>query len=668
MSKNTFEASHQPMQFQEMQYDSGHGSRETDSLRQHHSSGRGTILNALASWRLETFSLLAGIGDLVAIFLILDHFNGEDVPSWPVSLNLNSLIAILTTLLRAFLIFPIAEVISQEKWFWFSRPRPLRHLDAFDLGSRGIWGSAKLMLIAYSSAVPFIAAITTIILLAIGPFSQQAIRTDLCLRIVETQERALIPVAARIPRLEESFDTFGQPRALSAETMNSVLAGLTTPEYASETNLGFQCTTGNCTFPAFGDITYSSLGLCSSCEDLTSMVTQSPKCPSTITGKDDYTQCEYLFAPPNAPNVSIDMYTRPFRIETSGAWVGGVGLKTFDFFNVSILTRSLAGCRGEKGELGCPSLPNLPELSNFAKNRDFNFSMVAARCLLYPCIKHFHGFVRNGRLTERVVKAVKLEGNYTGTRPRDVVAVSNPCFVGGEVYDSSNMSIAAAKYGEDIINTTARSTAPRPCVYKITNSWMQVLGERINETLTGSCQSLGHARHTNTVFTTIACPEWWLSGLWNNQSTTFDIISERFSNVSAAVTNRVRSIGLVWDSAAASDLFREPRLETDRLFATGTTLQDRLCIQVDWRWLLLPTGLTFVTLALLLVSILRTYWKGGVVWKSSVLPLLFHGFRDKVDGMPPDHRLTLQEMKKKADGVKVMYAADDYGGCGMTSR
>ncbi|KAK0620037.1 hypothetical protein B0T14DRAFT_566823 [Immersiella caudata] len=561
------------------------------------------ILSALASWRLETFSL-AAIGDLVAIFLVLNHFGGEDVPSWPVSLNLNSLVAILATLLRALLIFPIAEVISQEKWFWFSRPRPLRHLEAFDLGSRGIWGSARLILVAYSSAVPFIAAITTIILLAIGPFSQQAIRADLCLRIVESQEPALIPVAARIPRFEVSYDVFGNPRSLPAESMNSVLAGLTTPEYASENVLGFQCSTGNCTFPAFSGITYSSLGLCSSCEDLTSMVTQSPKCPSRITGKDDYTQCEYTFAPPNAPNVTIDMYSNFFRVKTSGSWVGGVGLRPFDVFNLTFLSRSLAGCRGENGKLGCPSLSHLPELSN----KDFNFTMVAARCSLFPCIKHFHGSIHNGRLTEKVVSATKLEANYTSTIPNEVVGVSNPCFVGNEVYDSTNMSIAASKYGEDTINTTTKVPLLAPA-------------------------------------------------------------SKRVSNVSAAVTNRVRSIGLVWDSTAETDFyFRELNMETDRLFAAGTTLQDRLCIQVDCRWLLLPAGLTFVTFALLVISILRTYWKGGVIWKSSVLPLLFHGFRDKVDGMPPDHRLTLQEMRTKADRVKVMYAADEYGGCGMICR
>jgi hypothetical protein len=97
-----------------------------------------TLFNAVGSWKLEITSLVLAFGLLAAIFVALSIFDGQNVPSWPVRLNINSLVAIFATLLRVLPLFPLAQVISQEKWLWFQRPRPLRHLDDFDLGSRGI--------------------------------------------------------------------------------------------------------------------------------------------------------------------------------------------------------------------------------------------------------------------------------------------------------------------------------------------------------------------------------------------------------------------------------------------------------------------------------------------------------------------------------------------------
>jgi hypothetical protein len=138
--------------------DDGHGSNESDMM---HSARlkrkdtakrrRGTILQALESWKLELLSVALGVGFLAAIFITLAVFDGQDMPNWPVRLNLNSLVAIYATVLRALLLFAIAEILSQEKWYWFRRPRPLRDLDGFDRASRGALGSVKLLPVMYSS-------------------------------------------------------------------------------------------------------------------------------------------------------------------------------------------------------------------------------------------------------------------------------------------------------------------------------------------------------------------------------------------------------------------------------------------------------------------------------------------------------------------------------------
>ena len=145
-----------PVQYHETQYDPGNTSDEVEPPRRMRSdasghAGRVTILGALGAWKLETIAVALAVGFLAAIFITLSHFNGKDVPNWPVSLNLNSLVAIYATILRALLLFAMAEVLSQEKWYWFRRPRPLRNLDDFDLASRGALGSLKVIAVAFST-------------------------------------------------------------------------------------------------------------------------------------------------------------------------------------------------------------------------------------------------------------------------------------------------------------------------------------------------------------------------------------------------------------------------------------------------------------------------------------------------------------------------------------
>ena len=146
-----------PTQFHENRYDPGHASDEIEMIdaprwnKKTTQGGRVSTLEALGSWKLEILAVMLAVGFLAAIFITLSHFDGQNVPRWPVSLNLNSLVAIYATILRALLLFAIAEILSQEKWYWFTRPRPLRNLDDFDRASRGALGSAKLLPVAFSS-------------------------------------------------------------------------------------------------------------------------------------------------------------------------------------------------------------------------------------------------------------------------------------------------------------------------------------------------------------------------------------------------------------------------------------------------------------------------------------------------------------------------------------
>jgi hypothetical protein len=194
------------------------------------------------------------------------------------------------------------------------------------------------------------------------------------------------------------------------------------------------------------------------------------------------------------------------------------------------------------------------------------------------------------------------------------------------------------------------------------NEWMHALSKEVKTVFIGECRPVMASKAGFLVHTPMYCPNWWLDSLWQNGSTTFDIINQQFENVASAVTNHIRTVGLVYQ---ANESFGAILTDADLAFVTGTTEQNSLCIQFDWMWLLLPTSLTFITLALLIASVLRTYLRSGATpaWKSSVLPLLFHGFRDRV--VPPNHNMHPQEIEQTTKAMTARFAPDEHGGSGI---
>lgn len=73
-------------------------------------TARCSSLNFLTTlWWKEIISFLVASGALVAIVVILVMYNGQVQPSWKYSVNLSTLIAILSTLLRALLVAVVEE-------------------------------------------------------------------------------------------------------------------------------------------------------------------------------------------------------------------------------------------------------------------------------------------------------------------------------------------------------------------------------------------------------------------------------------------------------------------------------------------------------------------------------------------------------------------------------
>ncbi|KAK3317405.1 hypothetical protein B0T19DRAFT_434923 [Cercophora scortea] len=457
--------------------------------------------------------------------------------------------------------------------------------------------------------------------------------------------------------------------------MNALVGGLTSR--ATVTPVDFTCPTGNCTFPASnGGVTHSSVGICSRCEDLTDTHVTQGHCPKPRPAGDamgfysGYGYCNFtLFTPGAEPVTIVPIIDGP----TIAVNATGTNYSTYEPHNISILTRTQAGCDGRRSEIkSCPSHTNLPGL----QNEDWKVNIVGAKCTLFACPRDYHGAVLNNNLSETVLSTTPLDGTLPYSPEQGIHFTSPatavlPCIVDGTLYDKSNITLAKTKFNTTVITyplTNTTSTVSRACVRWLDGGWTRMLSLAIKQILAGKCDSVSNPRAQAIFDTTVCADAWWLASLFDDDEATFASISAHFDDVATSLTNRLRSIGL---SASAAYMYNDTspgdaHWSDDPGLVTGAAHVMAVCVEFDWRWLMLPTALTGLTLGLLMVAVAQTY-RDGVegTWKSSGLPLLFHGFRGEVRGWLPDHRMDLDEMKAKTEGMVARYEVDEFGGVGI---
>ena len=72
------------------------------------------------------------------------NYHNRPLPSLPLGVTLNAILAFLTTVTKAALLFPVTESIGQWKWNWFQQARPLSDFQVFDSASRSVVGSLTM--------------------------------------------------------------------------------------------------------------------------------------------------------------------------------------------------------------------------------------------------------------------------------------------------------------------------------------------------------------------------------------------------------------------------------------------------------------------------------------------------------------------------------------------
>lgn len=270
------------------------------------------------------------------------------------------------------------------------------------------------------------------------------------------------------------------------------------------------------------------------------------------------------------------------------------------------------------------------------------FSLLAAECFIYPSIRHYAGSVVNNNLDERLVgePALLKSADIDDDTNSNILYFTfmDPCFVGGEIYTTSNMTDVPGDRitirAENSYQNYSEITGPKYCLYSLDSSATDALSDGIRYSVfdlqQGDCSPSDDYTETSCSFS------WWLEPLSNGGNATIESITSVLNRMTDSITNQLRMNGSDYDGNPSN--------------VTGMAYQMAICTQFRWQWLIFPAAVVFATLGLLVITA-WLQWRDAHLpaWKASVLPILFYGLEDETRLM---QAVPNKELVKAADEVR----------------
>ncbi|KAF5707191.1 hypothetical protein FMUND_11245 [Fusarium mundagurra] len=648
-------------------------------------------------WWLEFLLLLFSGLLLGAICAILAHYNHKPLPDGNnlMGVTLNTLLAILATVLRATIALIAFEVIAQLKWNWISeRFRPMQDLRRFDHASRGVYGSIKLLPLAFSHPWTVMAIAVAVASFATGPFIQQTVQTYPCRHMLQHGNHS-----ANVSVVNSDYDWLAglrlglyHPRT---ELQTAIQDAVVNPYTRSNPSQFFNCSTGDCEFPTYGDnekepqserLSYATLGMCSRCVDIYDLVEGPKKVKDSasiryvfslpdVVGYEPFYEgitrspMNISFGPApegNYPNGNVEMRVRTINNVT---WTRPLSSTDFldraksSIANLTILAASQDHCYTlSNGTVRCPhcQAPSEPFKTCDGPTAAFGATdYIAASCIIYPCIKYYAAQVKRGTVLEKRIRDIPLH-----QQPEDMVffqepwmGVQQPCRVNGTIYTSKNMSKAqlssdhAAKVQTYTRVEKEQSkhhridlttiNAPLECIFAVSENTIPWFSDYFRDTFNARCDAGLYTAASDWICS--ADTGSWvpklgprpyaqhLAGFRRNGSATFEDVLEIVHSMTERITTAFRNEG------------RGPFLNGP-VKVVGQAFETRTCVRVAWAWLALPVLLVLACTILLIRTAINA--KHAVNWKASVLPFL-------LKEQPGLEAMSIKELEELAKNFQV---------------
>lgn len=606
----------------------------------------------LNTWLAEILALAFSAACLTAIVVVLKVYERKAIPKIPFGLTLNAIISILATGSKSSLLLAVAGAISQLKWSWFAtRRRNLDDMQEFDDASRGPWGSVTLLFTINVRSLASVGALVTILTLAYDPFVQQVLQYPV--RVVQQPSNETTTTQALM----------WIPDANTADFGNAISAGIWSDEAAFARNPS--CPSGNCNWPLF-----RSMGWCSKCENITTRVVLDD-CPF----EDYYDKKVY----PLQCNLTYD--DNP---SISYAWGSMVHTSTYDRFEnitrhssypgATIVSQVSWPVRTANNDTG-PTILGVPNPAlvigfvslyyitpadavwNGPNDKIKPSVQHAEQCVLTPCARTYNISTRNGNLREEII-----EENYGLQKTYTVKYLNNPVspFQTQDLFcwqpDPGNLTM---EYIVPKGPTGTRAGEYNPWIPTVAERWENTTGsafcslpdyqDRLATALNGTVEIDADAMVPGE-----GQAELWE---WLDQYpySTFGFYTEPTLKSTALQKMRTTNLTTVVHSLAAS--LTKLGLDLSNVTVYGNVSTTENYVQAEWKWLIFPMALEALGILLLVATIAISHVQHTRLWKSSVLPLLYHGLDDVLQiQAPPQDVFGMEEL---ARGTKVRMMVTD---------
>ncbi|KAB8303098.1 hypothetical protein EYC80_004551 [Monilinia laxa] len=540
-------------------------------------------------WQRELASLVAGTLCLIALAALLYAFDDKTIFRWH-GITLNTLVSILSTAVKVFVLYSISESTSQWKWLHFSeQKRFLIDFDKIDAASRGPWVR--------------IGAVTTVLALAVDPFTQQLIQYQQRL-VPRDNGEANVPRAERYSRgrLFENQLTMVSNNPPTAQTFvdadfamqSAVLYGLTQTIETTTQQLPHTCTSGNCTWDMF-----ESLSVCNVCNDLSDKVVK-------------YRDYNVLYTDLQTDNgIGISEMGTAFRLP-NGLFIDG-----FDGWNYTDKYISLKipggvfmttyGTGNASETVSLQDMDTLIWAMSFLKvHPPQNSSVVwpdlpleARECGLYYCVNRYESKIVNGTLSEEVSEVISAK------RDPDSWQITSSKWA-----DVLNSSIVSSLEFNNKLSAAPRSDLSLGGQYNVSQAAVNSIGSYISDLF---------STNINITHNVTATQQARLNGyIMSDGNLQYKPSSMQAFNTSNNLPDTFSSL--------AKSMSNSIRANDDgEKVETGTNYEIATFYKVEWEWISLHCIFIIAAVVFTALTVYQTRMRGTPAWKSSSLAVLSKG-------------------------------------------
>ncbi|CAG8134534.1 unnamed protein product [Penicillium nalgiovense] len=549
------------------------------------------------SWIWEIGCAILSVVYLALLIGFLGYVDGKAYLSWQYSISPNAVISVIATFAKAAMLVLVSVCLGQLKWKQGLDPKPtqLYHFHLLDEASRGPWGSLKIFW-HVRSFLAWAGAALMVLAVAIDPFTQQILAFPS--RQVQVLNETAYVFKAQEFHTRWEWSTFQMDHTMQTAMFN----GLTQTNAPLEAS----CPSEYCDYPDF-----TTLGICTSCENITETATQVCRpIPSPYPGR-NFTQkwpdWHKILSSPTTPSLRQMAASIPI------------------------------GCHYSTPN-GFSFTPNISELSTSTGNDTIEIyrdSFIATT----PEIDEPSdlAYIFMAKYSPETITYTPENMSMSEQRPQMI---------------QCSIQLCEKQYTQNHVSSNKRSIQPSrtQVLQRADSSWDNATLIPIDGKNTLSDNStysidhvswLGLTMHLTTAFTTVftrfdgrAPPGVVLATILYKSNN----ITESFSRMATSMTDNIRSgIG---------------QTKVD-----GRAYQTETFIHVRWLWAILPIVTVILSLSLFTATVIVSRGQ-PVLWKSSVFPLLMGLLQ-----IAPEHEITnirhLGQIQSMSKEIKIVVEGED---------